>query len=394
MTFDIETLTIARAIVAFAGGLVLLMNWSDDRSVWAAFWWAVVNCGTGIGIALLAMHSALPACFSMILAPLLLDLCAALLWVAARIFRRGSVRPIFVAAATAGWILLLGVIALTVRLQFAVAVGVGVSACLYFSAAVEFWLGRGEELRGRWPMIGLLGAEAIAIFLAAIQYAGSELVLPTVGLFGIIHFVGLVYVGGSAIFLTMMLNERREAKFKADALVDPLTGLANRRAFMDQAQRVLERALRDEVPVSLIAFDLDRFKTINDTFGHPVGDHVLRIFADVLSRGLRPADVAARIGGEEFAVALHGCDVEAALAVARRIRVGFQEDAQFVNGQRIEATVSAGVACARTHGENLAEIMASADTALYRAKDRGRNRVMLAEPNPRDPQSASVIRIA
>ena len=225
-------------------------------------------------------------------------------------------------------------------------------------------------------MICLLVSQAIALFLASIQYATSRLTLPTVGWFGIIHFVGLIYVGGAAIFLTMMLNERREIKYKAAALTDPLTGLANRRAFLDRAQQMLDRSLRDGVPISLIAVDLDRFKNINDAFGHHVGDHVLRIFADVLSRVLRPADIAGRMGGEEFVAILPGCDIEAALAVARGIRSSFQDDARFVDGHRVEATLSAGVATAPEHGGGLAEIMARADAAMYAAKDRGRNRVM------------------
>jgi len=92
-------------------------------------------------------------------------------------------------------------------------------------------------------------------------------------------------------------------------------------------------------------------------------------------------------------VALPGCGVEAALAIARRIRAAFQDDARFVNGQRVEATVSVGVASAPEHGGSLAEIIASADGALYRAKALGRNRVMLAQNDSRDPDSG-VARIA
>ena len=394
MTFDISTLAIARAIVAFLGGCVLLMHWWRDRAVWAAFWWAVVSCGMGVGIAMLAMHDIAPAWVSAALGPLILDLCGALAWVAARIFTRGSVKPLVAIAATGSWIALLGVEAASDSLQHAVALGVAITAGLYCAAAGEFWLGRAEKLRGRWPMISLLVLQAIALFLASIQYAASRLTLPTVGWFGIIHFVGLVYAGGSVIFLTMMLNERREIRYRAAALTDLLTGLANRRALLDRAQQMLDRSLREGVPISLIAVDLDRFKNINDAFGHHVGDHVLRVFADVLSKVLKPTDMAGRMGGEEFVAILPGCDIEAALAVARRIRSNFQDDARFVDGHRIEATSSAGVATAPEHGGDLAEIMARADKAMYAAKDCGRNRVLPAEPYSRDPQPAIVIRIA
>ena len=346
MTFDISTLAIARAIVAFLGGCVLLMHWWRDRAVWAAFWWAVASCGMGVGIAMLAMHDIAPAWAPTAVGPLVLDLCGALTWVAARIFTRGSVKPLAAVAATGGWFALLGVEAASDSLQHAVALGVAITAGLYCAAAGEFWLGRAEKLRGRWPMISLLVLQAIALFLASIQYAASRLTLPTVGWFGIIHFVGLVYAGGSVIFLTMMLNERREIRYRAAALTDLLTGLANRRALLDRAQQMLDRSLREGVPISLIAVDLDRFKNINDAFGHHVGDHVLRVFADVLSKVLKPTDMAGRMGGEEFVAILPGCDIEAALAVARRIRSNFQDDARFVDGHRIEATSSAGVATA------------------------------------------------
>jgi diguanylate cyclase (GGDEF)-like protein len=391
MTFDISTLAIARAIVAFLGGCVLLMHWWRDRDVWAAFWWAVVSCGTGVGI---AMHDIAPARVSAALGPLILDLCGALAWVAAGIFTRGSVKPLVAIAATGSWIALLGVEAASDSLQHAVALGLALTAGLYCAAAGEFWLGRAEKLRGRWPMISLLVLQAIALFLASIQYAAPRMTLPTVGWSGIIHFVGLVYAGGSVIFLTMMLNERRETRYRAAALTDLLTGLANRRAPLGRDQHMLDRSLREGVPISLIAVDLDRFKNINDAFGHHVGDHVLRVFADVLSKVLKPTDMAGRMGGEEFVAILPGCDIEAALAVARRIRSNFQDDARFVDGHRIEATSSAGVATTPEHGGDLAEIMARADKAMYAAKDCGRNRVLPAEPYTRDPETAIVIRIA
>jgi diguanylate cyclase (GGDEF)-like protein len=395
MTFDVATLTFARGLVSFVGGLVLFMYWWQDRKAWAAVWWAAVNCGMGVGITVLALHSILPAYVPDFAGPLVLDVCAVLTWVAARIFNRGSVKAYPVLAAAGVWIVLLIVTGAVANEQLGIALGVAISACLYAAGAIEFWLARGEELRGRWPMISLLGLEATAIFLAAVEYSTSPGFKPTpsIGWFGIIHFVGLVYAAGSAIFLVMMLKGRSEAEHKAAALIDPLTGLANRRAFRDRAERMFERSERDGSLFSLLAFDLDRFKKINDTFGHPTGDHVLRIFADVLSSTLRSADIAGRIGGEEFSVALPGCGVEAALAIARRIRAAFQDDARFVNGQRVEATVSVGVASAPEHGGSLAEIIASADGALYRAKALGRNRVMLAQNDSRDPDSG-VARIA
>jgi diguanylate cyclase (GGDEF)-like protein len=396
MTLDVSTLTFAAGVVAFASGLILLVNWWRDWTVWAAFWWGVASCGLGIGITMLAFHDILPAFVSYVIAPLVLSMCAALMWVAARIFNRGSVKVTPVLAALGGWMAMLIVTSATGHNQLAAVLGAGISACLYTAAATEFWLARGEPLQGRWPMISLLSLEAIALFLAAFGLSSPTISspLPSMSWTGIINFVGLVYSAGGAIFLIMMLKERSEAKHKAAALIDPLTGLANRRAFMDRAQRVLDRSVRDDVPISLLAFDLDRFKEINDTFGHPTGDHVLRVFADLLTREMRPADIAGRIGGEEFAVALPGCSIEAALAIARRVQSTFQDDARFVNGQSIGATLCVGVATGPQHGCSLADIIASADAALYRAKGLGRNRVVLAQNNSGDPDPTVVARIA
>lgn len=152
--------------------------------------------------------------------------------------------------------------------------------------------------------------------------------------------------------------------------------------------------MRAGTPISLLAFDLDGFKKINDTFGHPTGDHVMRIFAGVLSRVARPADLAGRVGGEEFALALPGCSVDAALVIARRICSIFQDDARLLNGQAVNATVSAGIATAPDHGTGLAEINRSADKALYVAKNMGRNRVIVSALNPPDWHDPPITRIA
>jgi diguanylate cyclase (GGDEF)-like protein len=311
-----------------------------------------------------------------------------------RIFNRGSVKhhPLIVTVGV--WIATLIVSGATGHERFAAGFGLAVSALLYAAGAVEFWRARSEQLRGRWAMISLLGMFAISIFMLAVEVSLFRPILetPSTSWLGAIRFLGLIYAGGSALSLVTMLKDRSEIKYRAAALIDPLTGLANRRAFMDAAQRMFERHERDATPISLLAFDLDRFKRINDTFGHPTGDHVLCIFAAVLSRVVRPVDMAGRIGGEEFVLALPGCSADDALVTARRIRSAFQEDARFVNGQPVAATVSVGVAAAPELGSSLVDIISSADNALYRAKILGRNRVMLAARNSADP--ATVIRIA
>jgi diguanylate cyclase (GGDEF)-like protein len=396
MFLDVQTLTFAGGLVSLSSGLLVLLYWLQDRTSWVAFWWAMGSIGSGMGIFLLALHGAVPPFASDILGPWLLDVCAVVPWVTARIFSRLSINPYLVLAGVGTWIMTEAFAGAFGSEQLAIAVGIVISGCLYAAGAIEFWRARAEQLRGRWPMISALGVFAFALFLASIglSTATHQMLTPSVGWLGIIHFVGLVYAVVGAISLIMMLKERSEAIYKAAALTDPLTGFANRRSFMDRAQRVFDRNAGDDKPISLLAFDLDRFKRINDTFGHPVGDQVLRMFADGLSWALRPADIAARIGGEEFAVVLPGCSVQAALAIADRIRASFQENALFVNGQRVGATVSVGIATSLGRPCDLLGVLASADGALYQAKASGRNRIVQADDSGIDLTPAKIIRIA
>jgi diguanylate cyclase (GGDEF)-like protein len=394
MTFDVSTLDFAGGVVAVASGLFLLIHWWQASGDRAALAWGAANWGMGVGVILLALQAILPAYASTVVGPLILDVCAAWTWAATRIFNRGSIEPRPLIVAVGVWIATLIVSGATGHDRFAAGFGLAVSASLYAAGAVEFWLARSERLRGRWPMIFLLYMYAISIYLLAVEVCLFRPILeiPSTSWLGAVRFVGLIYAAGSAVSLVTMLKDRSEIKHRAAALVDPLTGLANRRAFIDSAQRMFERHERDGTPISLLAFDLDRFKKINDNFGHPTGDHVLVIFAAVLSRVSRPADMACRMGGEEFALALPGCGVDAALSLARRIQNAFQKDAHFVNGQAVGATVCVGVATAPEQGFSLVDIIASADNALYRAKNMGRNQVMLAADSSREPDT--VIRIA
>jgi diguanylate cyclase (GGDEF)-like protein len=397
MILDVSTLVFAGGLVSLASGVFLLLHWLQTREDRAAFISGAANFGAGIGVVIIALQASLPGWVSTILAPLIFGVCSAGIWAAARIFNRGSIYWRSLTMALAAAIAIPLAAGASGHDRIAAALGLGSSSALFAAGALEFWLGRGERLRGRWPMIALQISEAIALFLAAIEAASRESSqLPSMSVFGIIHFVALVYAGGSAISLITMLKDRSEIKHRAAALIDPLTGLANRRAFMDWAQSRLAKNMREDKPISLLAFDIDNFKQINDNFGHPTGDRVLRIFADVLSNAARPADIAARIGGEEFALALPDCATDAALAIAQRIRSAFQDDAQFVNGQSVKATVSVGVGVAppSERGGSLGDLIAIADGALYRAKKLGRNRVTLAIPECPDPDPGKVIRVA
>jgi diguanylate cyclase (GGDEF)-like protein len=124
--------------------------------------------------------------------------------------------------------------------------------------------------------------------------------------------------------------------------------------------------------------DLDRFKTVNDQFGHAVGDRVLQIFANTITRALRASDMSGRLGGEEFAFLMPRTNAADAQRIAERIRVQFAEAARKVGGDAVNATVSIGLATAAAPAQ-LPDLIAAADDALYRAKAEGRNRVTAAD---------------
>jgi diguanylate cyclase (GGDEF)-like protein len=155
--------------------------------------------------------------------------------------------------------------------------------------------------------------------------------------------------------------------------VDSLTGLRNRRWLDDAFARQLSRATRASQPLSLLMIDIDRFKQVNDTYGHPAGDAVLRRVAHTLATGLRPQDSLARYGGEEFAVLLPGLGRQQALQVAERLRLTIQANGGDTKRDNVtQITVSIGVAMASVD-ESLAALVQRADEALYRAKESGRN---------------------
>lgn len=173
---------------------------------------------------------------------------------------------------------------------------------------------------------------------------------------------------------------------------DPLTGLANRRCFMDALEAQWARSRRSSRPVALLAIDVDHFKRYNDTYGHGAGDACLQRVAALLSGSARgETDLAARPGGEEFAVLLPGVDAEAAGRVAERIRALVEKATRAVEAGLPEAvTVSIGVAAMPAGGEAAERLLVAADRALYRAKETGRNRVEVDRVGP----SATAIRPA
>jgi diguanylate cyclase (GGDEF)-like protein len=231
-------------------------------------------------------------------------------------------------------------------------------------------------------IIGTLAWLQVAIVVvAAVRCALTILYPPS----DIMH-VDLVQMGGSYVNLLLNLAagasliwfalwlQREELYTRANA--DGLTGLLNRRAFDEILLRELSRAVHTGRPLPMMMIDIDFFKRVNDTLGHPAGDEVLRQVAKALHRTLRPADVVARFGGEEFVILLRETELRRSPEVAERLRTAVAAITGLPNG--IGVTISIGMA-GSVPGETSDELIARCDEALYRSKREGRNRVSIAD---------------
>lgn len=165
------------------------------------------------------------------------------------------------------------------------------------------------------------------------------------------------------------------AKLNQIANSDPLTGVGNRRFFLDVGKKEYFRAVRYSNPISLVMLDVDHFKRINDTYGHDIGDIALKALAKVCMNTLRDCDVLARIGGEEFAIILPGCDLAGSTALAERLRKNVETNSIDTPKGTIAYTVSMGVTQMQPEDDDIETMLNRADTGLYEAKESGRNRV-------------------
>ncbi|MBI1290741.1 diguanylate cyclase [bacterium] len=191
-----------------------------------------------------------------------------------------------------------------------------------------------------------------------------------------------IRIGGTNILYQLRSEEEidADAKLRAMATTDNLTGLSNRAWLAQTARREVDRAQRYQRPMSFILIDLDDFKKINDTYGHPVGDAVLEQFGQLLNGRRRAHDLAARWGGEEFCLLLPETNMQGALIMAERIRVAAENTVFTSENLQLRVTVSIGVAQLTKHdGVHFDRIVERADVALYRAKSLGKNRVCTAE---------------
>lgn len=202
-----------------------------------------------------------------------------------------------------------------------------------------------------------------------------------------------VEIGGvmSVIAGSVDITDRKALEMRLERLAtsDPLTGLANRTHFLAVAEKQIQHAQRYGLPLAVLMVDMDHFKWTNDTFGHEMGDLVLREFAALCRQTLRQSDLVGRLGGEEFAILLPNADRESAVAVAERLRTAMETLKPGDAPASLASTVSIGVAQVHPDEGTLDAALARADRALYTAKRGGRNRVCSDESDPARPDPSA-----
>ena len=293
MHLDVHTLAVVTVFITALLGALLVFAGLQNRSIRAPMWWGAAHIVNASGLGLLSSHGAAPDFVTNDLANALVLLGYGLTWSGARVFDGRKVYPPLLLLAPAIWLALCRLPAFA-NADLRVVVVSTMLAFLALRAAEELWRGRDEPLMSRWPSVIVLLAYA-AVLLARVP---ATLLTPSFqddslmrGLsFALLAFGTLLFTVVMAFLQLNMTKERIELKHKINSLVDPLSGVANRRAFLDGAAGLLARQEVDREPLAVLLFDLDHFKQINDQFGHAIGDSVLQAFAGTATKTLGADD--------------------------------------------------------------------------------------------------------
>ena len=383
MTLDVNTLFVVTIYVEAILGLLLLFAWAQNTAIYAVAWWGFADLLRAASIGLFGLYGSVSDLISIDLANAVLLTAFAFTWNGARLFDHRKPQWLLVFGGAALWLVVSHIPTVASSWDLRVLISSGIITAYTWATAYEFWRGRSEPLVSRWPAIFMLFAHG-SLYLLRTPF-GSMLPWRPANpdLFNsvwltVLSFEALLFTISIAFILLAMAKERTEHRHKTASLIDPLTGIANRRAFLQDGEVQLKRQISDPRPTAVLLLDLDNFKTINDRFGHAMGDRVLQLFAEIGSGCMHRLDIFGRLGGEEFAAILVNTPRERALAVAEDIRATFADATREVDGKPVVATVSIGMVISYDAVLDLSALLAQADHALYRAKDNGRNRVEIA----------------
>ncbi len=384
MELDVKTMFVVTISVTAILGLLLIFSWYQHRKIEALAWWGAAHLVASVAVWMIGARGTIAVFWSVEMSNALLFLAAGMTWTGARLFDGNRISLIGLIGGALAWILAAQTTGFMHTPTGPIIFSSMIISVYTFATAMEFWRSRQESLLSRLPLIVMLSMHGVLylvrIPLTLLTPVSENEPFFSSAWFGVIGLESLLYMIATAFILLAMAKERTELEHKAAAMIDPLTGIANRRAFLDGALRRLKQRSRDPQPVAALLFDLDRFKSINDRFGHPVGDRVLRKFSDIAVSELRSTDLLGRLGGEEFAAVLFGAEIGSASATAERIRKAFAEGDGTLHSYGVVASVSVGVAFVSADEPiDVETLLTRADEALYVAKARGRNRVEIAD---------------
>ena len=387
IALDLTTLFVVAVCVSALLGVLLLFVWTQDR-VRALAWWGTAYLVGGVSIILWGVEGYISPPLPTGTANATLFVACGMIWNAARLFHGRPVLWGWMVTGATIWFAACLIPEFVNSIMARIALSSIIVATYTFLTARELWRERRRTLLRRWPaiLVPLLHGMVFLcpIPLASVLPADNGSVVMASGWFAVFMLEVMLYVVGTAFILLVLSKERAVRIHKDAASIDDLTGLLNRRGFVSAARKLIERSEKKSEPVSVLVFDLDRFKSVNDRFGHSVGDETLRLFAAVVGTSMRASDIVGRLGGEEF-VAILPASSDIAVIAAQRVRRSFETLGAVVNGQPVGATVSIGAAS----GEPGADVMAlieAADKALYEAKKNGRNQVSLSKECPKAPK--------
>jgi diguanylate cyclase (GGDEF)-like protein len=381
MSLDTSTLYLVATMVAATLGAMLLF-FGTQENIPALRWWGTAYLLGAVSVALSTLAgNMLGAMLSLALNAVGFAACG-MVWSAARVFhgRNPNLPGLLLGAMV--WVAAVMTLkpeASAVRFM----IGAAIVAIYATLTAAQLWSERRKTLQRRWPAIVVPVLHGfvltLPILLGGLLRPHDEAFASSIWV--TVFSIELVLYAVATVFVIFMLvSERVVTAHKTAASTDPLTGMFNRRGFAEATSRVIEREANAGRPVTVLIFDLDHFKSINDRFGHSAGDEILKLFATVVLSTLRITDLSGRVGGEEFA-ALLPCPLEEGVIAAERVREAFADSGIVVEDGPVDTTVSIGVAGGPA-GTELEVLLAAADSALYQAKRNGRNRVEAAEELP------------
>ncbi len=376
---DVPTLVFVAAVVAGFLGVLLIATWVQQREVRALAWWGSAYL---IGAAAIALWGA-PAPLLRVppqWAEALFIVACGMVWSGVRLFRGRSLLPQAAFGGAFCWLILCQFPAFAPKSAHRLWLGAAIVAIYTLFIAFELARERRKIYCSRAAVV------VVPLFYAGVFFIPLALRAFAPALFPdrwitVFAFESIIYAVGTAFIVLMMVKDNHVQFYRKAATTDALTGLLNRGAFLDAARRMQAAQGARGEPVTLIMFDLDHFKSVNDRFGHAIGDSVLRVFANTAQGSVRATDLVGRLGGEEF-VAMVPAAMEDACLVAERLRAAFEAVGKTVDTIAVGATVSSGLATSYKPEANIDALLLRADEALYLAKREGRNRFRCAAEEP------------